>query len=45
MPGQICMGKMKKQEQENTEIDFIQKRRKILPNRDRRFKDESPASQ
>jgi hypothetical protein len=24
------------------EIDFIQKRRKILPNRDRRFEDESP---
>jgi hypothetical protein len=24
-----------------TEMDFIQKRRKILPNRDQRFKDES----
>jgi hypothetical protein len=26
----------------STEMDFIQKRRKILPNHDRRFKDESP---
>jgi hypothetical protein len=26
----------------STEMNFIQKRRKILPNRDQRFKDENP---
>jgi lipid II:glycine glycyltransferase (peptidoglycan interpeptide bridge formation enzyme) len=33
------MRKMKKTA--STEMDFIQKRREILPNRDQRFKDES----
>jgi hypothetical protein len=40
MSGQVCMEYMKKPA--STEMDFIQKRSKILPNRDRRFKDTSP---
>jgi hypothetical protein len=37
MSGQICMGKMNKS---STKIDFIQKLRKILPNRNKLFKDD-----
>jgi hypothetical protein len=39
MSGQICMGKIK--ETASTEMDFIQKLRKILPSRDKFSKDES----